>query len=80
MDNLIAALEFEITREKKLNLFQQNGLVIGGNLILTMDDNKQDFSSAIINQIINDQILPLLHGIRVGKAKIIEGVQQPYMR
>ena len=65
---------------KKLNLFQQNGLVIGGNLILTMDDNKQDFSSAIINQIINDHILPLLHGIRVDKAKIIKGVQQPYMK
>ncbi len=65
---------------KKLNLFQQNGLVIGGNLILTMDDNKQDFSSGIINQIINNQILPLLHGIRVDKEKIIEGIQQPYMK
>lgn len=65
---------------RKLNLFQQNGLVIGGNLILTMDDNKHDFSSAIINQIICDQILPLLHGIRIDKSKIIEGIQQPYMK
>lgn len=64
----------------KLNFFQQSGLVLGGNLILTMDDNKGDFSSKIINQIINDQILPSLHGIQVDKRKIIEGVQQPYIK
>ena len=65
---------------RKLNLFQQSGLTIGNNLILTMDDNKGDFSSRIINQTIVDQILPLLQGVKVDRNKIIAGIRQPYLK
>lgn len=65
---------------RKLNLFQQNGLTIGSNLILTMDDNRGDFSSRIINQTIVDQILPLLQEVKVDRNKIIAGVRQPYLK
>lgn len=43
---------------KKLNIYQRNGFTIGENLILTMDDSKQNFSSALIHKIIREQILP----------------------
>lgn len=65
---------------KKLNLFQQSGLTMGSSLILTMDDNKGDFSSAIINQMIIDQLLPRLQGIKIDRNKIIEGIMQPYIK
>jgi hypothetical protein len=42
----------------KLNLYQQNGYVLGDNLILTMDDNKGNISSRIILDIIENHILP----------------------
>lgn len=60
---------------KKLNIYQMNGLVIGGNLILTMDDNKGNFSSSIINKIIKDQLLPHYEGIELRQEDIIAGVR-----
>jgi len=44
----------------KLNLYQQNGYVIGKNLILTMDDDKGNISSALIIDAIEHYILPQL--------------------
>lgn len=42
----------------KLNLYQQNGYVIGKNLILTMDDDKGNISSALVIDAIEHYILP----------------------
>ena len=42
----------------KLNLYQQNGYVLGKNLILTMDSNKGDISSSLIIDVIEHYILP----------------------
>ena len=44
----------------KLNLYQQNGYVIGKNLIITMDDNKGNISSSLIIDAIEHYILPHL--------------------
>lgn len=50
----------------KLQIYQLSGYTIGKNLILTMDDNRGDCSSAIINQTIRSQILP--HFQKAGKS------------
>ena len=42
----------------KLNLYQQNGYVIGKNLILTMDDDRGNISSALVIDAIEHYILP----------------------
>ncbi len=42
----------------KLHLYQQNGYVIGRNLILTMDDNKGNCGSGYIDEVIRTQLLP----------------------
>lgn len=60
---------------RKLNLYQVNGLVIGDNLILTMDDNKNNFSSGIINKVIKEQILPHFAKIKVDRQKIVQGIR-----
>ncbi len=44
----------------KLNLYQQNGYVIGKNLILTMDDDKGNISSALVIDAIEHYILPYM--------------------
>ena len=44
----------------KLNLYQQNGYVLGKNLIITMDDDKGNISSALIIDAIEHYILPHL--------------------
>lgn len=60
---------------KKLNIYQLNGLVLGENLILTMDDNKNNFSSGIINKIIKEQILPYFENVQVDRQKMIRGIR-----
>lgn len=77
---LLSKESYCISNAKKLNLFQQSSLTIGSNLILTMDDNKGDFSCRIINETIKQQLLPRLQGIEIDRNKIIEGVSQPYMK
>ncbi|MGN0658423.1 MAG: hypothetical protein ACI4LA_02330 [Emergencia sp.] len=42
----------------KLHIFQRSGLVLGKNLILTMDDDRGDCSSEVIVRIIRECILP----------------------
>lgn len=44
----------------KLNLYQQNGYVLGKNLIITMDDDKGNISSALVIDAIEHYILPQL--------------------
>lgn len=44
----------------KLNLYQQNGYVLGKNLIITMDDDKGNVSSSLIIDAIEHYILPHL--------------------
>lgn len=60
---------------EKLNLYQMNGLVIGKNLILTMDDANGNLSSGVIQQIIRERILPELGEVRVNADVIIRGTQ-----
>lgn len=47
----------------KLNIYQLNGLVLNKNLIITMDDNKMNFGSDVINDVIQKFILPHFEGI-----------------
>lgn len=61
---------------QKLNLYQKNGFVIGDSLILTMDDNKGNFSSAVIRQNIELLVLPRLGEVRVSKEQIAAGMQR----
>ena len=44
----------------KLNLYQQNGYVIGKNLIITMDDDKGNISSSLVIDAIEHYILPYI--------------------
>ena len=44
----------------KLNLYQQNGYVLGDNLIITMDDHKGNISSSLVLHAIQQHILPKL--------------------
>ena len=46
-------------------------LVLGADLILTMDDSDGTISSSILNKIIETQILPALQGVRVSKELIM---------
>lgn len=55
----------------KLHVFQKSGLVLGADLILTMDDSDGTISSSILNKIIETQILPALQGVRVSKELIM---------
>lgn len=55
---LLSDLDYCQRTAEKLNIYQKNGYTIGKNLILTMDDNNQNISSMLINQIIETQILP----------------------
>lgn len=77
---LLSKSKYCLNTARKLNAFQQSGLAIGNNLILTMDDSKGDFSSAIINHMITNQLLPRMQGIKIDRNKIIEGIMQPYMK
>lgn len=61
---MLSEEEYCIKNARKLNFYQQNGFVLGDNLILTMDDDKGNFSSAIINQLIQTQILPKFSKIK----------------
>lgn len=60
----------------KLHIYQLNGLVISKDLILTMDDNKGSFSSALINQNIRERILPYFADIHIAKNSIIAGTRR----
>jgi len=44
----------------KLNLYQKNSYIIGKNLILTMDDDKGNISSALVIDAIEHYILPYI--------------------
>lgn len=55
---LLSNEEYCSRTAKKLNIYQLNGYTLGENLILTMDDNRGNFSSGTINRIIKQQILP----------------------
>lgn len=60
---------------KKLNIYQMNGFSLGDNFIITMDDNKGNFNSGVINEIIKTQILPLFDGVKIDRQKIIAGIR-----
>lgn len=60
---------------EKLNLYQMNGLVIGKDLIFTMDDASGNLSSGIIQQVIHTHILPELGDVRVDADLIIRGMR-----
>lgn len=47
----------------KLNLYQKNGLVIGKNLIITMDDHNGNISSALVQDAIQHYILPKMEKV-----------------
>ena len=49
----------------KLNLYQQNGYVLGENLIITMDDHKGNISSSCILHAIQEHILPKLQNTEI---------------
>lgn len=49
----------------KLNLYQQNGYVIGDNLIITMDDHKGNISSSCILHAIQEHILPKMQSAEI---------------
>lgn len=76
---LLSNEEYCISNARKLNIYQLNGFTLGENLILTMDDNKGNFSSSIINKIIKEQILPKMEGITIDKDLIIQSAALPYM-
>lgn len=73
---LLSDPEYCMKTARKLNLYQQNGFVIGDSLILTMDDNKGSFSSAVIRQNIELLVLPKLGEVRVSKEQIAAGMQR----
>lgn len=50
---------------EKLNIYQMNGYNLGKNLILTMDDNRQNISSTVIHQIIRTRILVHFEGVQL---------------
>ena len=54
----------------KLNLYQQNGYVIGKNLIVTMDDDKGNVSSALVIDAIEHYILPHLNGFHLAESSL----------
>ena len=65
-------------REVIGNIYQKNKMIIGENLILTMDDYNENISSSIIIKIIERDILPALNGVRVSKELIsAANVQRP---
>lgn len=72
---ILSKKDYCLRSAKKLNIFQLNGLVLGANLILTMDDNKGNFSSGIINRIIKEQLLPYYDGIDLEQKNIIAGMR-----
>lgn len=76
---LLSSRDYCNANAEKLHIYQQSGLTLGENLILTMDDSNGNLSSTIINKIIHNEILPRLQGIEIDKFFIAQGVQQSYM-
>lgn len=75
---LLSDLDYCIRNANKLNIYQKNKMIIGENLILTMDDYNENISSSIIIKIIERDILPALNGVRVSKELIsAANVQRP---
>ncbi len=58
---LLSKIDYCEHNARKLHHYQQNGFVVGKNLILTMDDHKGNCSSAYIDEVIKTQLLPFFH-------------------
>ena len=55
---LLTDIDYCVKNAYKLHTYQHGGYTIGKNLILTQDDNKGNCSSAQIQKIIEEQLLP----------------------
>ncbi len=55
---LLNDLEYCNRNAYKLNTYQQHGFLIGRNLLITQDDQKGNCSSAYIDQLIRERLLP----------------------